>query len=276
MGTDTMRIQANLPIRACNGGLFVSKQKWIHAERVIDSNELILVRDGVVKMWEEDRQFEVGSGQTLLLHAGRRHGGTDFCDGNLQFYWIHFVVTAEESKGLDSVFDVPQVATISRPDRLIELYRRFLDDQESQCLDQVYADLLVTLMLCEVARTQNGDEAVAGTAAVLAQRASAYIRLHYDQPISTASVAKALDCNPDYLGRAFRTSYGTTPTDYIRSIRLRRARTMLIDGETTVAEIARQCGFEDPGYFGRTFRLEEGMSPLAYRRLYARTHVNVL
>jgi AraC-like DNA-binding protein len=41
-----------------------------------------------------------------------------------------------------------------------------------------------------------------------------------------------------------------------------------------VDEVARRCGFEDPGYFRRIFRRHEQMSPRAYRHLYGRVHVN--
>ena len=272
---DALRIQTVLPVHAQNAGLFISKGRWIHSERVIDSHELIFVRQGTLSMHEEGREFVLEPGQTLLLWPGRRHGGTALNPEDLQFYWIHFEVEGGKGRRLDSIIRVPRTATISRPDRLTELFRRFLDDQEAKCLDQASADLLVMLMLCQVARSHNSAEDAVGTIAVLAQRAEAYIRTHFDQAISTSTIARTLDCNPDYLGRAFRAVYGTTPTAFLHRLRLQNARTLLMEGAMSVGQIARSCGFNDAGYFRRVFHRHEGMSPLAYRRLYARVHINI-
>jgi AraC-like DNA-binding protein/mannose-6-phosphate isomerase-like protein (cupin superfamily) len=272
---NNLQFSFSAPVRAYNAGLFLSKGKWIHSERVIDSYELIFVRQGTLSMHENGNKFLIKPGQTLLLWPGRTHGGTEFNPEDLQFYWIHFDVKAEKRKGTDTLIQIPQTVTLKRPDRFTELFRRFLDDQESKCLDQTSADLLVMLMLCQVAQAQRLSDPSGGTAVVLAQRAESYIRTNFDRPISTSTVARALDCNPDYLGRVFREIYGTSPTNFIHKVRLQHARALLMDTGMSVSQIARECGFDDSGYFRRVFRHNEGMSPLAYRKLYARVHVNI-
>ena len=64
------------PIRAQNAGLFVSRGGATHPTRVIDSHELILVKEGCLDMWEKDQSFHVEAGQSLHLWPGRRHGGS--------------------------------------------------------------------------------------------------------------------------------------------------------------------------------------------------------
>ncbi len=67
------------PIRAQNAGLFVSRGGVTHPTRVIDSHELILVKEGCLEMWEEDHSFRVElnsslrnskmTGDLLKIHA---------------------------------------------------------------------------------------------------------------------------------------------------------------------------------------------------------------
>ncbi|MCL6614629.1 MAG: helix-turn-helix domain-containing protein, partial [Firmicutes bacterium] len=52
------------------------------------------------------------------------------------------------------------------------------------------------------------------------------------------------------------------------------ARTLLMDDTKNVEEIAFACGFNDPAYFRRIFKRKQGIAPSAYRRLYAKIHVN--
>ena len=57
----------SMPIRATNGGLFVSRGVGMHPRRVIDSFELIYVKRGVLAIEECGRRFDVGAEETLIL-----------------------------------------------------------------------------------------------------------------------------------------------------------------------------------------------------------------
>lgn len=263
------------PLTACNAGLFISRGCGIHPDRVIDSYELIFVRKGRLDMQEHSRAFVIESGQTLVLWPGRRHGGTRPYPRDLSFYWIHFQI-APWKKHLppENRIVVSQQAAVRRPERLAELYHRFINDQEEGALQPIPAALLVMLMLCEAADVGRPSIKMASTAHVLAERAEAFSATHLQSAISTAGIAGELHCNPDYLGRIFRQVKGITLTDFIHQRRLREARTLLRESALNVDQIAHACGFQKAGYFRRIFRRHEGMPPLAYRRLYARTHIN--
>jgi AraC-like DNA-binding protein len=269
-----LELNARLPVRAHNGGLFISRGWGTHPDRVIGSWELIFVREGVLMVEEEEERFEVGGGESLLLWPGRRHRGTGGYPPGLSFYWIHFAVRDGEGGFPEPLITVPQHATVARPNHLTQLFRRFLDDQEAGSSQPASASLLLMLMLCEVSNSRPIEQVVKGNAAVLAQRAEAHIRTHFHAPICTSALACELGCNPDYLGRVFRRVYGLTPTEEIHRRRVRHARRMLIESESNVEEISRACGFKDVGYFRRLFKRHEGMTPLAFRRLYAQMHVN--
>jgi len=58
---------------------------------------------------------------------------------------------------------------------------------------------------------------------------------------------------------------GKTPIEFIRSFRLKRAAQLLAMSRFTVAEIAYECGFNNPKYFSRYFKTEFGMLPSAYQ-----------
>ena len=59
---------------------------------------------------------------------------------------------------------------------------------------------------------------------------------------------------------------GRTPRDYLRHLRLERARALLAKTDEAVAEIGVQAGFGEPAYFTRVFHDATGMTPSAYRR----------
>jgi AraC-like DNA-binding protein len=227
-------------------------------------------------MREEEAHFERYAGQTLLLRPERLHEGTVPYAPNTSFYWIHFDAAGPISNEEGAV-EIPQTATVTRPDVLTELFRRFLDDQEAGLLNPVSAGHLVALMLHETALRPRIRADSPGPAAVLARHAQQYLVIHFADPdLSASTIARVLDCHPDYLGRCFRTAYDLTITTAIHQQRLKRARTLLMDSSDTIESIARECGFPAPAFFRRVFRRTEGVSPSAFRQLYARVHINTM
>lgn len=263
----------SLPVKASSAGLFISRGQGTHPTRLIDSCELIFVRSGKLAMFEENRQFTVHAGQALLLQAGRRHGGSAPYAPDLSLYWIHFHIRPAKANSRPvHTLRLPSLMTVSRPDRLTELYRHYLDDQETGRLTPASADLMMTLILSEFADTVPTSGMEVST--TLANRADQFIRRHFNQPLSTSMIAAALRCNGDYLGRVFQKAYGCTLTSAIHKQRHQKARSLLLDDKLSIKEIALACGFDEAVYFRRLFRRREGLSPTAYRRLYAHMHVN--
>lgn len=272
-----LKIRGKLPVISQNAGLFISRGKGIHPTRVINSYELIFVRQGRLGMFEAQRRFELGAGQTLLLWPGQKHGGTIPYPRDLSFYWVHFTLSPGTVKSRPALlFSVPQLATLHRPERLTELFRRFLDDQESGHLTPASGACLIIQMLTEVSRgSKNARFLESPSYAFLASRAEDYIRTHFDKPISARDIARVLQCNPDYLGRVFRLVFGCTLTERLHQRRILKTKSLLMDSTLNIKEIAQDCGFNDVVYFRRIFERHCDMTPLAFRKLYARIHVNI-
>jgi AraC-like DNA-binding protein len=264
-----------LPIHALNAGLCISRGMGRHPDRVIDSYELIYVREGVLEMAEEETEFTVAAGQSLILYQGKRHQGRSPYDRHLSYYWIHFHV-ADSGQGRNYAAALSQHTTVRRPEHLTDLFRRFLDDQETHELTPDTANLLLLLMLHEVGSSIVHDEVSGPPSAgrVLASRAEAYIATHFHENISTARIAAVLSCNADYLSRVFQQTFAITVTESILRHRMKKARVFLRDTDIYPEQVAQQCGIEDVAYFRRIFKRETGMTPLAFRKIYARSPVN--
>ncbi|MCK9311709.1 MAG: helix-turn-helix domain-containing protein [Bacteroidales bacterium] len=67
------------------------------------------------------------------------------------------------------------------------------------------------------------------------------------------------------LYRKIKEITGQTPTEYIRSIRLKQAEKMLKTTNKTVQEIMFNCGFNNKAYFYREFAKKYHLPPKEYR-----------
>jgi transcriptional regulator GlxA family with amidase domain len=63
----------------------------------------------------------------------------------------------------------------------------------------------------------------------------------------------------------FREHTGQTPMQYLRRVRIERARLMLGNVDLSIKEIAGRCGFDDPYHFSRVFHQVDGLPPTLYR-----------
>jgi len=109
----------------------------------------------------------------------------------------------------------------------------------------------------------------AQTAPSALRTAKAYIEAHFREEFSVASVAAAAGISPSLLFRHFHNEEGSTPTDYLRRVRIGRAKQLLLECPLLrIREVAAACGYADFAYFCKVFRAEVGMTPKTYRDRY--------
>ncbi|MBP1614830.1 MAG: todS 25 [Bacteroidetes bacterium] len=59
---------------------------------------------------------------------------------------------------------------------------------------------------------------------------------------------------------------GLSPVDFIREMRIKRAKQLIDSGEYNISTMAYMTGFNDPKYFSKCFKKQMGMSPSEYNR----------
>jgi signal transduction histidine kinase/DNA-binding response OmpR family regulator len=86
--------------------------------------------------------------------------------------------------------------------------------------------------------------------------------------LSVEEVARSLGISRMQLYRKVKAVLGTGVTDFIQSLRLTKARELLLDDTLTVTEVAYELGFSSPSYFSTSFRTRYQISPSEFRALH--------
>lgn len=97
------------------------------------------------------------------------------------------------------------------------------------------------------------------------QNAVLIINNEFRSDISLEYVASKLFLTPNYLGTVFKESVGCSFRNYLKALRMRYARDLLVTTNLTVKEIAEECGFSSTEYFTNVFKQAVNISPTAYR-----------
>jgi transcriptional regulator GlxA family with amidase domain len=86
--------------------------------------------------------------------------------------------------------------------------------------------------------------------------------------VSIGRMASAAKLGERTFLRRFQKATGQTPTEYVQSIRVQRARELLELTTLSIKEIAWKVSYEDPGAFRKVFHRSVGLQPLEYRRRF--------
>ena len=95
-----------------------------------------------------------------------------------------------------------------------------------------------------------------------------YIDTHYsDKELSISLLAGLIDMSEVYFRKLFKTEMGISPSKYILSVRLKKAKQLMrCYPFLTLEECAMQSGFSSLHYFSRVFRSEFGINASKYRK----------
>ena len=88
----------------------------------------------------------------------------------------------------------------------------------------------------------------------------------YMKDISLTEISDRLGIHPNYLSTLFKTETGTTYSQYLRALRVKKAADLMRTTNLKVYEIAERVGYSDTASFYRVFKEELGVSPARYKR----------
>jgi AraC-like DNA-binding protein/mannose-6-phosphate isomerase-like protein (cupin superfamily) len=135
---------------------------------------------------------------------------------------------------------------------------------QGKCYLELEEHLLRALLLyIEQKLTLAGPSRIAAL-----DRCRTYIDERWAEDFDMETLAQVACVTPSYLSRLFRKHLGTTPMRYRNSVRIEKAKHLLLIKSASVEEIADALGFEDTKYFSRLFKSLTLLTPSQFRVKY--------
>ena len=136
---------------------------------------------------------------------------------------------------------------------------------EQPIMTKTYAELVTRTLLTQ--QPHNYSNWLTTEVKDLAPRqlrmAEGVLEAYADQPVTMEQVAKAAGYSIRSMNRAFQRYRGCTPLEFLRNVRLERARRMLSSpgGARSITDAAMTCGYSSLGRFSILYRERFGESP---------------
>lgn len=95
-----------------------------------------------------------------------------------------------------------------------------------------------------------------------------WIATNLGRRITLEALARRVNLGPRQVARRFKATFGTTPADYIESLRMKEAQRRLVTSQASVKRVALSLGYRSSHVFRRAFERKFGVSPSAYRERF--------
>ncbi len=222
------------------------------------SGELIAVLDGTYHTQIGEQSYALSTGDLLYVPAGLAHEIKAGEPWRTQYLIFD-----------PACFDLPQAPSCRRDDteealQLMSLIHSFHHNNLQP--EAIVAHLLAALLqLLQAGWRENEEQAHRHPGLLRAMKA---IDQEPQAVYDAASLARRARVSVSHLNKLFRAELGCSPLQYQTQVRMRKARRLLLDPYLTVAELARECGWDDVNYFVRRFREHHGLPPRKWARSY--------
>ena len=92
-----------------------------------------------------------------------------------------------------------------------------------------------------------------------------YFDINYPEKLKIKDIAKEFGIHPNYLTQKFHDKFNISPKNYLKNLKLNKAKSLLTTTDLPISIIADSLGFDDQMAFSKTFKKEFSISPSEYR-----------
>lgn len=240
-------------------------------ERTSGSEQFILIYcvEGRGEIWLNETTFPVSADHFFVIPAGVPHAYRADEKDPWSIYWIHFNGSKSSAwarfAGQVTLIERSKNARINdRTDLFSEIFRNLDRGFSVETLE--YVNLCLPYLLASFTRLnqfrlirESGEKDIVG-------QSINFMLDRLPEKLKLDEIAAGTGLSVSHFSRLFQSQTGHSPIDYFIQLKIQRACRLLDNSGQSIAEVAREMGFEDQFYFSRVFRKVMGMSPAEYRK----------
>ena len=269
-------MHTNLPVIS-SAGLFRSQDKFpgkrdsvTRLRSVVDYEIELMLDDGGIAHLNGER-YPICKGDLLIAQPGDKRQST------LHFsaLFVHFSTGDPAIRemlrtvaGYHSAVDFEKMRMLL--DEICEMFLSFEPDSD------IFAAVKLVELICIIKqdRATISNQTVASNQKSVVSDAIAYMKRYYMEPLTIEQIAKHCGVSAPYFYKLFLGSVHTSPYNYLISLRISAAKSLLVNTAMSVGEIAEKCGFNSQACFSDRFKRQTGFAPRQFRSSYTYPNEN--
>ena len=281
MGLDWDHLNVNLNISSCGYSLWergvVCSRTWL-PRPFVKNNDLWIFDTGKGAMNMVNGKTPLHKNSIIWLRPGHQYIAEQDPEDPIGLIYIHFdLIKPDGSFYFPDVHEMPENfecfnhahwcamgRNIIRIKTLAE-QKQFPGSKSDmqKTLNALLKSMLMGIELCDAITRVNNTS---GKTNMIAIQAAEYLSDELHNVRSIQDIARHFGLSRNHFTRIFTGFWHMTPQDYLITQRIRRAKNLLVNSDSSIEEIADSLGYSDCFFFSRQFKEKTGMSPGAYRR----------
>ena len=232
--------------------------------------QLLYVASGKTVFYFNGEPKEVAAGHMVLFQPKQEQYYEYFAVDRPEVYWVHF--TGSDVRNILKHYDIPldrHVIYSGSSATYAYLFKEMI--HELQTCRTGFEELLEMYLRQIFLLVQRSWEERKPTVSSYLQEeidyARKYFNEHYNEDISIEEYAQSRGMSVSWFLRNFKQMTMKSPMQYILTIRINNAVSLLETTDYNVTEISTIIGYDNPLYFSRIFKKQKGVSPSDYRKM---------
>lgn len=235
--------------------IYETNIETIHQNITLNHNRMILIQKGSGHFVISGKEYPFEKGHLIFGFSGEYVECR--CSDNCEYMYIDF-----GGIRCENLFRRFGINIISRNfpgfEGVIPLWYDSLTRASQENLD-LAAESMLLYSMSRFASSSNEKEDLVKTIVEITEE-------QFTNPgLSVSSIASELNYNSKYISHIFKKKMGVSYSEYLRTVRIKYAVTLLDHGIDSVKNIALLSGFSDPLYFSSVFKKTVGVSPKEYK-----------
>ncbi len=266
--TDLIDMSVPLRINSCGVYRLVSLP-YMSTIRPLgrEDYQLLYISSGRAFFDIQGERIEVPSGNMVLYRPYENQQYIYYIEDKSEVYWMHFTGYHAEQLLAQIGFENTYVLDTGIYSDYQEIFLQIIRELQMArpCFEDILSLYFQQLLVIINRKKQEGKRTQNRMRREI-EEAIIYFNENFAQNIEIETYAQNQHMSICWFIRMFKQYMGVPPLQYIRSIRIRRAKELLEGSDYTIGEISAIVGYENPLYFSRIFKQATGVSPREYRK----------
>lgn len=246
--------------------------------------EVSCVRSGKVIYRTVSKEILLKPGDAVFINSKVIHSVTPL-EPRTEIYHIsqffdNNLIAGSEGNVIDAKYVMPiqkneeiDIIVLPASEKKFDKFRKLLDSNSELFEEEnIYFEFDIRQNICEMWRIIrdsvediDSDIPILPIANKRLRKAITYIQKHYKEKITLDDIADNVHISIRECNRMFNKYLKISPINYLQSVRMQKATSMLSDTNISIVDVALENGYTSSSYFGKKFKEQHHITPKEYR-----------
>ncbi|HJD46358.1 MAG TPA: helix-turn-helix domain-containing protein [Candidatus Mediterraneibacter norfolkensis] len=261
----------SLPFYLLEWGHFIAYREYFAERRNSNRFLLFYTISGSGKLLYDGKEYILTSDRIAIIQCNAAHRYETYSDQPWNFYWFHYNGTAAHIYynlyNTGSLY-FHEIKPESKDASLIKKITR-LPNKYDLDRDLTVSEWITNLMTTFILEKRKNIFPDSSKTTEKLNLAIQYMSEHLTEKISVTDIASSAFLSTYHFVRSFKKQMGLTPYEYLITLRINKAKDLLISTEDPLDIIAVNSGFTDSKNLIYNFKRIVSLTPGEYRKSFS-------